>query len=117
MDCLALGADRARGFLFLQMTTASAPGKIILFGEHAVVYGRPALAVPVTQVHADVEVLDSVRARIWIDAPGIDLHAELHSLPSDHPIAAVIYKFFPHPSLASPPLGRGDGGEGLNITI
>lgn len=76
------------------MTSSSAPGKIILFGEHAVVYGRPALAVPVTQVHADVEVSDSSRAGIWIDAPGINLHAELNTLPSDHPIASVIHNFF-----------------------
>jgi len=72
---------------------ASAPSKIILFGEHAVVYGRPALAAPVTQVHADVEVTDSSRAGIWIDAPDIALHAEVNTLPSDHPIAAVIHNF------------------------
>jgi len=75
------------------MTSASAPGKIILFGEHAVVYGRPALAVPVTQVHADVEVLDSSKNGIWINAPDVGLHAELKSLPSDHPLAAVINNF------------------------
>ena len=87
------------------MTSASAPGKIILFGEHAVVYGRPALAVPVAQVHVDVEVLNSSKAGIWIDAPNINLHAELNSLPSDHPLAAVISNFLftfgtdPFPSL------------------
>ncbi len=75
------------------MTTASAPGKIILFGEHAVVYGRPALAVPVAQVHADVEVLDSDSTGIWIHAPDINLHTELNTLPSDHPVAAVIHNF------------------------
>jgi len=75
------------------MTTSSAPGKIILFGEHAVVYGRPALAVPVTQVHMDVEVTASDHPGIWINAPGIELHAELNTLPSDHPIAAVIHNF------------------------
>jgi mevalonate kinase len=88
------------------MTTSSAPGKIILFGEHAVVYGRPALAVPVTQVHADVEVRDSARPGIWIDAPDVDLQAELNTLPSDHPLAAVIHNFLflwrvsPFPNLA-----------------
>ena len=75
------------------MTKSSAPGKIILFGEHAVVYERPALAVPVTQVHADVNVSDSSRAGIWIDAPDVNLHAELNTLPSDHPIASVIHNF------------------------
>lgn len=76
------------------MTESSAPGKIILFGEHAVVYGQPALAVPVTQVHADVKVSESAHKGIWIDAPAVDLHAELNTLPSDHPIASIINNLF-----------------------
>ena len=108
-------------------STSSAPGKVILFGEHAVVYGRPALAVPVAQVHADVEILDTDRAGIWIDAPDIDLHAELNTLPSDHPIAAVIHNFlflsrvtpFPHLDIkinSTIPVASGLG-SGAAVTV
>jgi len=109
------------------MTISSAPGKIILFGEHAVVYGRPALAVPVTHVHADVDVSDSARVGIWIDAPDVDLHAELNTLPSDHPIASVINNLFfllrvsPFPSLnikinSTIPVASGLG-SGAAVTV
>ena len=72
------------------MTHASAPGKIILFGEHAVVYGQPALAVPINQVHTDADVSDSDRAGIWVNAPDIRLHAELSGLALDDALAATI---------------------------
>jgi mevalonate kinase len=72
------------------MSRASAPGKIILFGEHAVVYGYPALAVPVTQVTATVEVLDRAGGTIQIDAPDVGLQAALDDLPASHPLAAAI---------------------------
>jgi mevalonate kinase len=45
------------------MTTAHASGKIILFGEHAVVYGQPAIAVPLTQVRAQVRVEEGDEGR------------------------------------------------------
>jgi mevalonate kinase len=109
------------------MTSSSSPGKIILFGEHAVVYGRPALAVPVTQVHADVNVSDSARPGIWIDAPDVNLHAELNTLPSDHPLASVIHNFLfisrvsPFPNLeikitSSIPVASGLG-SGAAVTV
>ena len=44
------------------MVTAFAPGKCILFGEHAVVYGQPAVAI---SIDAGVEVTISESDR-WI---------------------------------------------------
>ena len=85
------------------MSSASAPGKIILFGEHAVVYGRPALAVPVMQVHADVEISDSHRAGIWIDAPDISLHTELSSLLHTDALRTVIENLFQLLDISAPP--------------
>ena len=76
------------------MNTGSAPGKIILFGEHAVVYGRPALAIPVTQVRATVDVWPAEHRGVWIDAPDIRLKAALREIPSDHALAQSLLLFF-----------------------
>jgi mevalonate kinase len=85
------------------MTSASAPGKIILFGEHAVVYNRPALAVPVMQVQAYVKVSDSHLAGIWIDAPDVSLHADLSALPVAHPLATAIRNTLQAAGVTNPP--------------
>jgi len=85
------------------MTTSSAPGKIILFGEHAVVYGRPALAVPVMQVQATATVSENSRGGIKVEAPNINLSADLSELAPDHPLAAVINSVFSVLGISNPP--------------
>ena len=72
------------------MSKASAPGKIILFGEHAVVYGQPALAVPVTQVQAEVRIEKIFSPGIRINAPNIQLNEKLDALAPSHPLAATV---------------------------
>ena len=87
------------------MTSASAPGKIILFGEHAVVYGQPALAVPVTQVQAHVQTDSAANPetdkrmgedwaeRVRIVATDIGLDSSLGRLLAErttHPLAAAM---------------------------
>jgi len=75
--------------------SASAPGKIILFGEHAVVYGQPAIAVPVKQVRAKATVTPNIRGtsgEVRILAPNIGLDSSLDDVPPGNPIGEVINK-------------------------
>ena len=74
----------------MRIVTASAPGKVILFGEHAVVYGRPAIAVPVDRVQATAEVRRYAKGGIRILAPDLGEDSLLAELPPDHPLGIVV---------------------------
>jgi mevalonate kinase len=60
--------------------TVSAPAKVILFGEHAVVYGQPALAVPVSSIRVTVNVTPAaaptIAAAEWTRDFSSDIHAD-----------------------------------------
>ena len=74
------------------MVQASAPGKCILFGEHAVVYGQPAVAVAIDQrMSVGLELSDdwridgmlfhpekhphveALKKRLWADGPSLSI--------------------------------------------
>ena len=71
-------------------STATAPGKAILFGEHAVVYGRAAIAVPVAEVKATATITDAPSGSgCTIAAPDVDALVQL-STPQEDPLALAV---------------------------
>jgi mevalonate kinase len=68
---------------------ATACGKIILLGEHAVVYGQPAIAIPVTTLRAQASLIPGPDA-CFLSAKDIGLEASLDALSAHQPLAFCI---------------------------
>ena len=87
-------------------TTASAPGKTILVGEHAVVYNQPAIAVPVAGVRIKVILQANplgASGEVHIIAPDVSLDADLNDLKPQHPLRFAIQTVLDHFQIAALP--------------
>ena len=84
------------------MITASAPAKAILIGEHSVVYGRPAIAIPLPQVRATATVVAGERGSgVWLLAP--DLGRSYRARPDARGDALAVTVFNALAWLGQPP--------------
>ncbi|MBK8903956.1 MAG: mevalonate kinase [Anaerolineaceae bacterium] len=88
---------------FSAVTEATAPGKIILFGEHAVVYGRPAIAAPISQLRAKATITHSSSNNCYIVAPDLNRHDRLQDLPPDDALALAARQVLDAAQIAWPP--------------
>jgi len=73
-----------------KIVSASAPGKIILFGEHAVVYGRPAIAAPLSDVRATATIRPTLRGGVILSAPDLGLEQKLADAGEDEALALTV---------------------------
>lgn len=73
------------------IATGRAPGKVILFGEHAVVYGYPAIAVPVSQVQATAFTEEGPAGQgALVLAPDLGRRVAVRAAAEDDPLACIV---------------------------
>ena len=73
----------------MQVAVGRACGKVILCGEHAVVYGRPAIGVPLTSIHAEAQIREGTGG-VAIVAEDVDEAWMLEELRPDHPLGHIV---------------------------
>lgn len=77
----------------MPVISQSASGKAILLGEHAVVYGQPAIAIPISSRRVSVRIepnLTGPSGKMRVIAPIFDLDQDFLALPESHPIYQAI---------------------------
>ncbi|MGC9347420.1 MAG: mevalonate kinase [Anaerolineae bacterium] len=86
-----------------EIVERTAPGKIILCGEHSVVYGRPAIAVPVSDMCARARV-EPASEGSGLRIRAIDLRRELHLSDNrfEDPLDKVARLVLEHLDVAEP---------------
>ena len=71
---------------YKRMIEASAPAKAILFGEHAVVYGQPAIAVPVSDLRVFARV-EPNNSGLRIVSADLDIPVDIDGESVDNALA------------------------------
>ncbi|MDX9849435.1 MAG: mevalonate kinase [Anaerolineaceae bacterium] len=74
-------------------TISTAPGKTILFGEHAVVYGQPAIAVPINERQAKVKIFPSIGSPtgdVQFIAPQVEFDKNYNEMDIHHPLRIAV---------------------------
>jgi mevalonate kinase len=87
----------------MTLIESSAPGKVILFGEHAVVYGKPAIALPVTEVKALVTAEPAPPGSgVTFVAHDLDKRFPMSTAPQNDPLATAARLALDHLSASEP---------------